>query len=148
MIFRQTTSSDIPQIQIVRHAVKENRLSDPALVPDEDVEDFINCRGRGWVCVIDDTVVGFSIVDLQDNNVWALFLDPTLEGKGIGKKLHRLMLDWYFEQTPVTLWLGTAPGTRAEKFYAMQGWTPAGKHGNETKFEMTKAGWQLITYNS
>jgi hypothetical protein len=41
-IFREATPQDIPQIQIVRNAVKENRLSDPGLVTDRDVEEFIS----------------------------------------------------------------------------------------------------------
>jgi hypothetical protein len=32
MIFREAVVADIPQIQIVGHSVKENVLSDPALV--------------------------------------------------------------------------------------------------------------------
>ena len=37
MIYREAAIRDIAQIQFVRNAVKENRLSDPALVPDKDV---------------------------------------------------------------------------------------------------------------
>jgi hypothetical protein len=48
MIIRVATSADIPQIQVVRNSVKENMLSNPALVPDEDVEDYIHNRGKGW----------------------------------------------------------------------------------------------------
>jgi hypothetical protein len=44
------------------------------LVPDSDVEEYINHRGRGWVCEIDGQVVGFAIADLVDNNIWALFI--------------------------------------------------------------------------
>ena len=142
MIFREAQIKDIPQIQVVRNCVKENMLSDPALVPDHDVEDFITRRGKGWVCEIDDQVVGFSIVDMQDNNIWALFLHPDHEAKGIGKQLHKLMLDWYFMQTKKTVWLGTAPDSRAEKFYRMQGWTAVGIHGKgEVKFEMDFDKW-------
>lgn len=39
MILREAKIADISQIQIVRNVVKENRLSDPALVPDKDVEE-------------------------------------------------------------------------------------------------------------
>ena len=142
MIFREANISDIPQIQFVRNSVKENMLSDPALVPDHDVEDFITRRGKGWVCEIDGRIVGFSIVDMQDNNIWALFLHPDHEAKGIGKQLHKLMLDWYFMQTKKTVWLGTAPDSRAEKFYRMQGWTAVGIHGKgEVKFEMDFDTW-------
>lgn len=143
MIFREANKSDIKQMQVVRQAVKENKLSDPALVPDDDVAEYITNRGKGWVCVIHSEVAGFAIVDLIDNNIWALFVHPDYEGKGIGKKLHNVMLNWYFEQTKQTVWLGTEPGTRAEKFYRKQGWKEAGTHGKgEVKFEMHKSEWK------
>lgn len=145
MIFRQARLNDIPQIQFVRNSVKENQLSDPSLVPDKDVADYITNRGRGWVCETSDRVVGFSIVDLVDNNIWALFIHPEFEGKGIGKKLHRLMMDWYFLQTKETVWLGTEPQSRAERFYRMQGWKKVGVHGQgEIKFEMDFKTWSGI----
>ena len=50
MMFREAFVSDIEQMQVVRNAVKENMLSDPALVPDKDVEEYITKRGKGWVC--------------------------------------------------------------------------------------------------
>jgi GNAT superfamily N-acetyltransferase len=142
MQYREAIIEDIPMIQVVRHAVKENRLSDPLLVPDKDVEDYINRRGKGWVCIADDRVVGFSIVSLIDKNVWALFVDPLFEKRGVGRTLQNLMLRWYFNQTADTLWLGTAPGTRAERFYKNSGWSEVGIHGKgEIKFEMTKDTW-------
>ena len=142
MEYRIATLEDIPQIQIVRNAVKENTLSDPALVTDADCALFITQRGKGWVCIADEKIVGFSIVDLQERNIWALFLLPEYEGRGIGQVLHQLMLDWYFSQTQDRIWLGTTPGTRAEAFYQKAGWKPAGWHGkNEVKFEMDYADW-------
>lgn len=142
MIFREATREDIPQIQIVRNAVTENMLSDPALVPDKDVEDYMFIRGKGWVCEIDKTIVGFAIVSIIDTNVWALFIQPGFDKKGIGKRLHDDMMDWYFSQTDKTIWLSTGPGTRAEQFYRKAGWTETGTYGKgEIKFEMTKGQW-------
>lgn len=142
MIYRQAEIPDIPQIQIVRHTVKENTLSNPALVTDADCEEFITQRGKGWICEVNGDIVGFSIVDLKENNIWALFLRPEFEGKGIGKELHRLMIDWYFNQTKTTVWLGTAPNTRAEKFYTNQGWKNVGMvNKDEVKFEMNYKDW-------
>lgn len=139
---RPATPSDIPQIQIVRSSVKENTLSDPNLVTDEDCLEYITQRGKGWVYEADGKVVGFSIVDLVDNNVWALFLTPEYERQGIGRQLHDIMLDWYFEQTKENLWLGTAPNTRAEGFYRKAGWHENGTHGKgEIKFEMSFEDW-------
>lgn len=145
MIFREAQLLDIPQIQIVRNSVKENTLSDPALVSDSDCETFMFQRGKGWVCEIDQQIVGFAIADLEENNIWALFLHPNFEGKGIGKKLQNLMLTWYFSTGKEYVWLGTSPATRAEKFYTRSGWRRNGMHGkNEIKFEMTKEEWQKI----
>jgi len=145
MIFREAITSDIPQIQVVRNSVKENMLSDPALVPDKDVEDYIHNRGKGWICEIDNIIVGFAIVSVTDHNVWALFIQPGYDKKGIGKKLHDEMMNWYFSQTDTTIWLGTAPDTRAERFYRRAGWKEVGTHGKgEIKFEMMAEEWKKI----
>ena len=142
MAFREATLQDIPQIQIVRHAVKENVLSDPGLVTDEDCANYLVNRGKGWVCVLDGKIIGFAIADLRDDNIWALFVDPHFERQGIGRRLHELMLDWYFSQGKTRVWLGTSPNTRAVSFYKKAGWLEAGKHGrNEIKFEMQSSDW-------
>lgn len=143
MLFRQAVPGDIPQIQRVRNSVKENRLSDPSLVSDADCRAYIMKKGRGWVCESGDRLLGFSIVSIEDNNVWALFVAPGFEQKGIGLRLHDEMMDWYFSQTDQTAWLSTAPGTRAESFYRKAGWKEAGTYGKgETRFEMSQSDWQ------
>ena len=140
MLFREATIEDIAQMQVVRHTVKENTLSDPNLVPDGDVAFYITEKGKGWVCEINSSIVGFAIADLQEHSIWALFVDPEFDQKGIGKKLHQLMLDWYFSKTKQTVSLGTSPKTRAEEFYKRQGWTAVGHYSNgEVKFEMAYA---------
>ena len=141
--FREATASDIEQIQVVRNSVKENVLTNPNLVTDEHCFDFITNRGKGWVCETNSTIVGFSIVDLKERNVWALFVDPNYEKNGIGRQLQKMMLDWYFSQTSDKIWLGTDPNTRAEDFYRKSGWKAVGTHGNgEIKFEMTHENWK------
>jgi GNAT superfamily N-acetyltransferase len=143
MIYREANTDDIKQIQVVRNAVKENMLSNPGLVTDRDCVEYLTLRGKGWVCEADGTIVGFAIADLIDNNIWALFIHPDYEAKGVGKKLHDLMLNWYFEQKKDHVWLSTSPNTRAEKFYRMQGWKETGIYGKgEIKFEMAKAEWE------
>ena len=142
MIFREAIKEDIKQIQIVRNSVKENVLSNPNLVTDEDCEEFMTVRGKAWVCEIDNQIVGFAIADLKENNIWALFLHPDHEKKGIGRILHQTMMDWYFTQTKETVWLGTAFNTRAEQFYRKAGWKEVGLNGTkEIKFEMSYEDW-------
>lgn len=81
MNIRTARMDDIKQIQFVRNAVLENRFSDPSLVTDKDCEAFLLERGKGWVCEMENEIVGFAIVDMQDNNVWALFLRPNLKDR-------------------------------------------------------------------
>jgi GNAT superfamily N-acetyltransferase len=148
MIIREANINDIDDYMVVRMAVKENILNNPALVTRKDNEDYLTIHGKGWVCETGNQIVGFSIVGLAQHNIWALFVHPEFEGKGIGRKLHDIMLDWYFTQTEETVWLGTSPNTRAEIFYRKSGWTEAGMHGkNEIKFEMTYNNWKLIREN-
>ncbi|WP_431609462.1 GNAT family N-acetyltransferase [Chryseobacterium sp. 'Rf worker isolate 10'] len=142
-LIREARQEDIAQIQIVRNSVKENTLSDPGLVTDKDCEEFLFQRGKGWICEIEDQIVGFSIADLKENNIWALFVHSDFENHGIGRKLHDIMLDWYFEQNKDSVWLSTSPGTRAEIFYRKSGWKEVGTHGKgEIKFEMTSENWK------
>jgi GNAT superfamily N-acetyltransferase len=146
MTIREAKIDDIKRIKIIRNSVTENTLSDPNLVTDEDCEEFITIRGKGWVAEIDKQIVGFAIVDLKENNIWALFLDPKFERKGIGQVLHNTMLDWYFTQTKESVWLGTDFNTRAEKFYRKAGWTEIGTHETtEIKFEMSYNDWIEIS---
>ena len=143
MIFREAQTNDIKQIQIVRNAVKENVLSNPGLVTDKDCVEYLTLRGKGWVCEADGTIVAFAIADLIDNNIWALFVHPDFEGKGIGKTLHDTMMDWYFAQQKEKAWLSTDANTKAEKFYRKQGWKEMGLYGKtEIKFEMSSNDWK------
>jgi GNAT superfamily N-acetyltransferase len=113
------------------------------------VEEYITIRGRGWVCEIGLMIVGFAIADLRENNIWALFIHPDHEKKGIGKQLHQLMLNWYFENSGQTVWLSTSPGTRAEFFYRKAGWKETGIYGKgEIKFEMNAAEWELKKHSA
>ncbi len=143
MLFREAIIKDIKALHSVRMAVKENMLSNPLLVTEADYINFLTLNGKGWLCEIDDTIIGFAIVDTADNNIWALFVHPDFEKKGIGRKLQAIMLDWFFEQSDKTLWLGTAPNTRAEHFYTSSGWKNMGLRKNgEIRFEMTYEDWK------
>jgi GNAT superfamily N-acetyltransferase len=148
MIYREAAISDISQLQLIRNAVKENMLSNPALVQDKDYVDYLTVRGKGWICENDGIIIGFAIADLKEENIWALFVHPDHEQMGIGKALHEIMLNWYFKQQNERVWLSTGANTRAEKFYRLQGWKETGLYGKgEIKFEMSKADWMKMGNN-
>ena len=68
--------------------------------------------------------------------MWALFVRPEAEGRGIGTALHAAMLEWLSRQPLERLWLTTGADTRARQFYATHGWQDVGLCGpNEVRFE-------------
>jgi GNAT superfamily N-acetyltransferase len=133
---RQATRADVRDIQRVRHAVKENRLT-TTVVSDEDVVDAIERTGRGWVAEVDGRIVGFSIGNAGSGNIWALFVEPGHEGQGHGRRLHDSMVAWLWAQGLTRLWLTTGPGTRAARFYESAGWQLVGvRPDGDLSFEM------------
>ncbi len=142
MIFREATAEDIKQIHSVRMSVRENVLFNQSLVTEADYLRLINSDGKGWVCESNSKIVGFAFIDTVKKNVWALFVHPSYEAKGVGSRIQKIMLDWYFSHYKETLWLSTDAETRADKFYRTAGWKEVMRFGkNEIKFEMSSEGW-------
>ena len=82
--------------------------------------------------------MGFAIGNAETGNIWALFVDPEHEGRGHGRALHDAMVEWLFARGLAHLWLGTEPGTRAERFYRAAGWRCTGKAANgEALYELS-----------
>ena len=124
----------------VRMAVRENRLVS-LVITEADYVTAIESTGRGWVVEAQDGVVGFAVGNAIDGNIWALFVDPAHEGRGIGRALHDEMVGWLATRGLRRLWLTTAPGTRAERFYERAGWKRAGlTAGGEVRFELELPG--------
>lgn len=148
MTFREANISDIPQLAVIRMSVKENVLANPALVTEKDYVEYLTVRGKGYICEIEGKLTGFAIADLQKNNVWALFVQPAYEGKGIGQTLLCMLLYWYYAHTKETIWLSTEPNSRAEQFYRRFGWKETGKQTNgEIRFELTANEWYGLSSN-
>ena len=139
MSLRAATVADIPAMHRVRLAVRENRLLDPSRIGPEDYRRMLESHGRGWVCEAGGEVAGFAIADGSRRNIWALFVAPGFEQRGIGRSLHDAMVEWLFGMAPSTIWLTTEPNTRAERFYRAAGWSRICLEANgEVRFEMTK----------
>jgi GNAT superfamily N-acetyltransferase len=98
-------------------------------------------NGRGWVAEVGDRIVGFAIGDLSRANVWALFVDPDFEGRGVGRSLHDMTVSWLFEAGADRIWLSTDPGTRAERFYEAAGWRLSRVENGEAYFELLRQDW-------
>lgn len=136
--FRRAGSADIPAMSAIRLSVRENMLSDPARVTLQMYEDYLDRDGRGWVAEIDGEVAAFCYADRHTASIWALFVSPAREGQGLGKALLGLAVDWLFGLGHERITLGTTPGTRADRFYAAQGWVRMPGDGREVDFVLAK----------
>ena len=107
-MIRQATERDVRAMNRLRLQVHENMLSDPNFVTEAMTADAISASGRGWVYEQDRKILGFSIALHRDPSIWALFVHPDHEGRGIG------------------LWAGAAPAPERIPISAASPWMPPG----------------------
>lgn len=126
---RSATVGDIPRLMALRAAVHENKLSGPNEVTGADVAEFLE-SSEIWVWEENERILGFSAGDAQNGWIWALFVDPDHEGRGIGRALLtcacRSLVRAGFSHATLT----TDPETRAARFYKLAGWTDIGRTEN------------------
>lgn len=128
----KASEHDIAELVEIRAAVRENILSDPAKVPESAYRWFIN-EAAIWIWREQGRILGFAAADPRDASIWALFLRPEEEGRGIGSALLSQLLDelrqagWH----QATLW--TDSNSRAATFYQNRGWQPIKVAEGETQ---------------
>lgn len=122
MIYREANVEDIVALSEVRLSVKENALSNPQRITFEMYQTYLSEIGKGWLCEVNGSVVGFSVASLKDASIWALFVKPEYEREGIGTKLLKLATEWLFKAGAPTISLSTEVKTRADNFYERLGW--------------------------
>lgn len=122
----------------IRLAVTENRLRDPGRVTQQMYEDFLERDGRGWIAQVDGVTVAFSYANRLDGSIWALFVDPAHEGQGLAKRLLELATAWLFELGFAQVTLSTGAGTRADAFYARQGWSRQAVLGEDVTYTLNR----------
>jgi GNAT superfamily N-acetyltransferase len=138
MLVREATAADVPAMHAIRLRVRENRLSDPSVVTEKDYHHFLARDTKSWLCEVNDEIAGFVMVDVEKQTLWALFVAPEHEGKGVGRSLHDTMLLWYFTRAD-HLRLSTAPNSRAEMFYRKAGYEERGSTSTgERIFELRR----------
>lgn len=137
-IFRQATVDDIPAMSRIRLAVNENRLRDPSRITRQMYEDFLERDGHGWVAQIDGVTVAFSYANRTDGSIWALFVEPCHEGRGLAKSLLVLATDWLFSLGFDELKLSTGAGTRADGFYGRVGWERIEGDGADVEYVLKR----------
>lgn len=122
---RPASVRDVSAMFKVRASVGENTMTPDELaaigVTPEAIALAVSNAPCAWVATIDEKVVAFAMVDLDDACLFALFVLPEYEGLGIGTRLARTCESALFERHPA-VWLETASGSRAARLYRHLGW--------------------------
>lgn len=128
----RTTAEDVEALFDVRTSVRENHLSRAQLaalgITPESVPERLRTTSRAWIAEAEGRAVGFAMADAAERTVFALFVRPGHDGRGIGRALMAEAEAWLFASGAAEIWLTTGgdPALRAHGFYRRLGWTPAG----------------------
>src|ERR1700722_11454036 len=140
---RQATAADIAGISHVRFSVREN-LSTPEQLRARDITPAgvaasLEAECRGWVAEDSGRIVAFSIADRSSSCLFALFVLPEYEGRGVGRRLLACAVRWLWDQHTDVLSLTTGPATRAARFFERAGWRHTSTEVNgELRFELSR----------
>ncbi|MEZ5564013.1 MAG: GNAT family N-acetyltransferase [Gammaproteobacteria bacterium] len=137
-MLRQAGEPDIPAMHRVRLAVRENALSDPNRITEQDYVAALHALGRTWVVEDNGEIVAFATA-YKSGSIWAMFVHPDHEGRGFGTALHSTVVAWLWSLGHKHIWLTTAAGTRAERFYISKGWQRCGTvPGGDIRLELNR----------
>ena len=132
MHIRPATPADTATLFDIRCSVSENHLSRDELarlgVTSQTVADLLAGDGPGWIAELEGVGVGFSMVILSEQTVFACFIRPGYEGRGIGRRLMEAAEACLAAHGIEEAWLSTGadPAIRANGFYQHLGWRPDG----------------------
>jgi GNAT superfamily N-acetyltransferase len=140
-ILRAATAADLPGISRVRTSVRENLATIEQLrergITNESVAASFLADSRGWVAEHDGEIVAFAIADRANRSIFALFVLPDWEDRGLGSRLLELALGWLHENGATVVWLTTDPETKAAGFYERRGWVATGREERgDTRYEL------------
>lgn len=133
---RRALPVDIPALFKVRTSVRENHLSMEALtqlnITSETLPSMLEGAGRGWVMEFNRKIVTFAMANATEKTIFALFVLPEHEGKGLGRWLMKQAEQWLLSQGCQAIWLLTDrnPQVRANGFYRQLGWQDDGVRAN------------------
>jgi GNAT superfamily N-acetyltransferase len=140
LVLRLARQIDVPEMHRIRLAVTENRLSDHGRVTEQSYRRYIAAESA-WVAEVDGAVAGFAALDRAEWTLWALFVAPEHEGRGIGRALHRRLIEDGRQRGAGALRLTTEAGSRAARFYLAAGWRLVATDANgELRLEIELAG--------
>ena len=98
---------------------------------------MLGSSSRAWIASEFGHDVAFSMANALEATVFAMFVRPAFEGRGLGRILMKKAEGWLFAQSCSEVWLLTDANrhVRANGFYRHLGWNDAGiQEDGQVKF--------------
>ena len=131
---RPAGSADVPDLFRIRTSVAENamtmaELAAEGITPASIAAMLESGQAAAWLAFRCGRAAGFAMARREQGDVFALFVLPEHEGRGIGGALLGQAERWLADQGVAEPWLctGAEPGLRAPGFYRAMGWQAAGR---------------------
>lgn len=143
---RQAVEADVETLFDIRTSVRENLQNREELaqlgVTPESVAELLRGNGRAWLALVNGEPAGFSLANADEGTVFAMFIRPEHEGKGLGRRLMAEAEGWLFSRGWPEIWLltGVDPSLRAHGFYRRLGWRLSGPHADQQVRYVKSAG--------
>lgn len=134
--YRPATPADLPSMMMIRSQVLENPEDKARPMPAE-VRLAALLRGGCQVCCAGDRVVGFVQAIEEPPMIGGLYVHPDFAGRGIGRQLLRLAVQYLRAAGVDRIWLSTVAGTHAERLYQSEGWCRSGQSAHEVEYSLS-----------
>ena len=145
MNIRIATEADVEALFEVRTSVVQNYQSREELaalgITPDSIAESLRTTSRVWLAEEDGRVVAFSMADAAQGTVFAMFVRPAYEGRGVGRCLMQQAEAWLFGGGWPEIWLltGSDPELRAVGFYRHLGWQAVSEQADgQTKYVKRK----------
>jgi GNAT superfamily N-acetyltransferase len=129
---RVAAEADVETLFDIRTSVSENHESREELaaigVTPETVARMLRTTARAWLAEVGGSPVAFAMADAGQGTIFAMFVRPGYEGRGLGRALMGEAESWLFAEGWEEIWLltGGDERLRANGFYRRLGWSAAG----------------------
>ena len=145
VLIRAATADDVDTLNAIRTSVVQNHLSleqmaDLGITP-QVLADTLRAAPCAWVAEVDSQPAAFSMVDLATGEVFAMFVRPTHENLGLGRRLMAVAEAALFEHHDrLHLVTDGREEVRANGFYQRLGWSLVEQvEGDDVRYEKRRA---------
>ncbi|MGH8055530.1 MAG: GNAT family N-acetyltransferase [Stenotrophomonas sp.] len=143
---RLAVAADVEALFDIRTSVTQNHLSREQMaqmgIDAESLAAAVSAAPCAWLAEVDGQPVAFSMIDLDDACLFAVFVRPAFEGQGLGTAVLQPAEAALFARH-ARIWLSTdgREPVRANGFYRRHGWVPvAALDDGDVRYEKARPG--------